>query len=127
MCRCTFCCGTAAGTAAFSCAASVEHNQLIGNDLWSVIMRRRAELSLSAAEAQTRQIIESSADGILQLDATGQIALANPAACAMLGLAPEQLLGRAVHTAIYPPPDDVNAAQRATSGILAAIRDGRNQ
>ena len=97
--------------------------ELISHDLWSIIMRRRTEVSLVAAMAHTRLIIDSSAEGILQLDATGRIALANPAACAMLGYVPEQLLGRDVHSAIHCPPG--TAASHTPCSLGVAMRAGQ--
>jgi two-component system sensor histidine kinase/response regulator len=60
--------------------------------------------ALTAAVAHTRLIIDSSAEGILQLDEAGRIALINPAACRMLGYTPAELLGRNAHASIHCPP-----------------------
>ena len=89
--------------------------------LEELVAERTAELA--AAVAHTRLIIDSSAEGILQLDAAGHIALINPAACRMLGYAPEELLGRDVHASIHCPPDA--AAPRAPCSLGVAMRAGQ--
>ena len=99
--------------------------QLFGNDLWSIVMRRRAELELAAAEARTRLIVDSSADGIMQLDNAGRIALVNPAACAMLGYAPADLIGRDLHDAVHHVPGEGAAATHATCRLRVAMIAGR--
>jgi two-component system sensor histidine kinase/response regulator len=79
--------------------------------------------ALSAAAAHTRLIIDSSAEGILQLDETGRIALVNPAACRMLGYAPTALLGRNVHRSIHCPPDAPASDTPCSLGV--AMRTGQ--
>ena len=79
--------------------------------------------ALSAAVAHTRLIIDSSAEGILQLDEAGRIALINPAACRMLGYAPAELLGRNVHRSIHCPPDAPASDTPCSLGL--AMRAGQ--
>jgi PAS domain S-box-containing protein len=104
--------------------ADLKEVQLIGNDLWSIIMRHRAESSLTTSEARTRLIIESSADGILQLNKTGHIDLVNAAACRMLGYLPEQLLGRNMQASIHCSHDHATSPPVASS-LGMAIQAGR--
>ena len=99
--------------------------QLFGNDLWSIVMRRRAELELAEAEARTRLIVDSSADGIMQLDSAGRIALVNPAACAMLGYAPAELLGRDLHDAVHRAPGEDAEPEHETCRLRVAMIAGR--
>jgi PAS domain S-box-containing protein len=81
---------------------------------------RTAELA--AAEARLRLVIESSADGIIELDVQGQIALVNPAASEMLGYLPEELLGRNFHDAIhYRRPDGTHYPADECTIIAAAM------
>jgi PAS domain S-box-containing protein len=101
----------------------VKELQLISNDLWSIIMRHRVERSLVAAVAHTRLIIDSSADGILQLDKSGRIVVINPAACQMLGYSPGQLIGRDAHEAIHCAPDAL--APRASCRLIEAAQAGQ--
>ncbi|MCX7146338.1 MAG: PAS domain S-box protein [Sulfuritalea sp.] len=91
--------------------------------LVDLVAERTAELS--AAVEHTRLIIDSSAEGILQLDETetGRIGLINPAACQMLGYSPAELLGRDVHATIHCPPDA--AAPHTPCSLGVAMRAGR--
>ncbi len=89
--------------------------------LVDLVAERTAELS--AAVAHTRLIIDSSAEGILQLDETGRIGLVNPAACQMLGYSPAELLGRDVHAAIHCPSG--TAASHTSCSLGVAMRAGR--
>jgi PAS domain S-box-containing protein len=101
--------------------SDVDELQLISNDLWSIIMRRRAEMGLIAAEERTRLIIDSSADGLVQIDSKGCIVLVNPAACEMLGYSPAQLIGRDTLALFCGPPDDPapHAFCRLCDAVLA--------
>jgi two-component system sensor histidine kinase/response regulator len=89
--------------------------------LVDLVAERTAELS--AAVEHTRLIIDSSAEGILQLDETGRIGLINPAACQMLGYSPAELLGRDVHEAIHCPPGTV--APHTSCSLGVAMRAGQ--
>ena len=89
--------------------------------LVDLVAERTAELT--AAVAHTRLIIDSSAEGILQLDAAGRIGLVNPAACQMLGYSPAELLGRDVHAAIHCPPG--TAASDTPCSLGVAMRAGQ--
>jgi PAS domain S-box-containing protein len=89
--------------------------------LEELVEQRTAQLA--AAESRLRLVIESSADGIIELDAAGNIAMVNPAACEMLGFLPEELLGRNAHETIhvmqgggYPLTD---------CAVIGAVRAGR--
>ena len=59
--------------------------------------RDRAELARLEAEARSRVLAETSTDLICVLEPTGAVRYASPACRDLLGLEPEQLLGRAVH------------------------------
>ena len=89
--------------------------------LEDLVAERTAELS--AAVTHTRLIIDSSAEGILQLDENGIIGLINPAACQMLGYSPAELLGRDVHAAIHCPPGA--AAPHVPCSLGIAMRAGQ--
>ncbi len=56
----------------------------------------QAEAARRDSEARLRTVIETMAEGLIVYDRTGQIVECNPAACAILGLAPEQLRGRSL-------------------------------
>jgi PAS domain S-box-containing protein len=87
-----------------------------------LVAERTAELT--AAEAHIRLIIESSADGLMQVDNTWRIAMINPAACEMLGYSPEQLLGRDMHASIHCSHDNA-ATSPDTCSLGVAMRAGR--
>ncbi|TPQ28125.1 PAS domain S-box protein [Methylomonas koyamae] len=53
------------------------------------------------AEQRYRQVVESAAEGIFELDAQGLVRMANPAAAQLLGYAVEDILGRNVHDVIH--------------------------
>ncbi len=56
--------------------------------------RKRAESVVRESEARLRHVIASLHEGIVVQDAQGRIVSANPAACGILGLTEDQLLGR---------------------------------
>jgi PAS domain S-box-containing protein len=55
---------------------------------------RQAEAAHRAAEARLRAIIETMAEGLVVQDRTGRVVQWNPAACAILGVAPEDMARR---------------------------------
>jgi two-component system, sensor histidine kinase and response regulator len=67
--------------------------------LEELVETRTRELRL--AEEHSRLILESSADGLYGVDVEGRTTFVNPAACAMLGYTPEQLLGRPSHEILH--------------------------
>ncbi|MGB0127278.1 MAG: response regulator [Rhodocyclaceae bacterium] len=98
--------------------------------LEKLVAERTAELA--AAEAQTRVIIESSGDGIIRVDASGTIVLANPAACDLLGYPAAELVGRPLHQTVhhsypdghpYPVEHCPTAMALAVGGALRALDD----
>ncbi|TRZ69175.1 MAG: PAS domain S-box protein [Rhodocyclaceae bacterium] len=105
-------------------SANIQQLQMIGADIWGIIMRHRAEVGLAAAHAHARLIFDSSADGILQIDEEGLIAQINPAACQMLGYAADELLGREAHAAIHCPRDATAARMQASCSLAVAMRAG---
>jgi PAS domain S-box-containing protein len=93
--------------------------------------RKQAEEKLRASEARYRALFENSMDAIFLTVATGKIAAANPAACALFDLTEEELcrLGRAgimdQSDPLFPPA----LRQRAESGrvqceLTCTRRDG---
>ncbi|MBI3525682.1 MAG: PAS domain S-box protein [Betaproteobacteria bacterium] len=58
---------------------------------------------LEAAEARTRLILESSADGLYGIDTQGKIVFANLAACNLLGYTQEQMIGRVAKDLLHNP------------------------
>ncbi len=64
-----------------------------------LVADRTAQLSRS--EAHIRLILESTADGLYGVDTQGRATFINPAACRMLGLTPEQVIGQPIHGLIH--------------------------
>ncbi|WP_374243479.1 PAS domain S-box protein [Zoogloea sp.] len=67
--------------------------------LEQLVAERTAQLSSS--EANLRLILESAADGLYGVDNRGRLTFINPAACRMLGLDPDALVGRHIHPLIH--------------------------
>jgi len=57
--------------------------------------------ALLETEARASHIIQASADGLYGIDEAGRISFINPAACAMLGYVPEQVIGQAAHALFH--------------------------
>jgi len=91
--------------------------------LEELVEQRTAQLS--AAEARLRLVIESSADGIIELDAAGSIVMVNPAACEMLGYLPEELLGHNAHKAVHAMHADGRGYPERECAVIAAVLAGR--
>jgi PAS domain S-box-containing protein len=87
-----------------------------------LVEERTAELA--SAEAQMRGVIESSGDGIIQLDAKGNISLANPAACRLLGYQACDLLGRNLHESIHHSTPDGQPSTVEDCRIVRSIASG---
>ena len=61
---------------------------------------------LRRAEQQAQMILDCAAEGIFGLNNLGQITFVNPAACAMLGFAEEELIGQTAHALIHHQKPD---------------------
>jgi PAS domain S-box-containing protein len=73
--------------------------------------RKTMEEGLRQSEERYRQLIELSQDGIFIMDGNGMLRLANPAGCALLGYAQDELLATSVeHT--YLPAERHLVAER---------------
>jgi PAS domain S-box-containing protein len=69
-----------------------------------LVEHRTAELVTT--ESQMRGIIDASGDGIIEVDRVGNVLLANPAACKILGYPAEELLGCKLHEKIHHSHQD---------------------
>ena len=90
--------------------------------LEELVRRRTAELM--ASEARASQILESSADGLFGVDRNGKAVFINPAACQMLGYAPDQVLGRPLHALIHHSRPDGSPYPEIECPALACLRAG---
>jgi len=64
--------------------------------------RRRAEQN----EERVAELVRESPDGMITLDPDGTVRSANPAACEMLGLGEEEVVGRAIRSLLGEPGGD---------------------
>nr|MBL8410179.1 PAS domain S-box protein [Dechloromonas sp.] len=81
--------------------------------------------ALLATEARASQIIQSSADGLFGIDASGRLSFVNPAACAMLGYEPEQLIGRQAHPLIHHSRADGSSYPEEDCPSLGSLVHGQ--
>lgn len=58
-----------------------------------ITARKRAEAGMAESEARYRSLVTAMAEGVVVQDAQGRISFCNDAACTLLGLSREQLLG----------------------------------
>jgi PAS domain S-box-containing protein len=90
--------------------------------LEELVEQRTAKLT--AAEAHTRLILDSSADGLYGVDTQGNTTFINPAACQMLGYNSERLLGRHIHTLIHHSHPDGTHFPAADCPMNKTLQDG---
>ncbi len=88
-------------------------------------MVRARTRELEIAESRMRLVIDSAADGIIELDPAGTIQLVNPAAASLLGYSPTELIGRNVHEAIHYQYADGTPYPSSECAIVSAVRMGR--
>ncbi len=74
----------------------------VGAQVGHFLERRRQEDALRAGEERYRRITETSAEGIVTLDADGRITFANGRMARLLGLAPEEMTGRPLLDFVHP-------------------------
>ncbi|MCQ8181098.1 PAS domain S-box protein [Methylomonas sp. SURF-1] len=77
------------------------------------------------AEQRYRQVVESSAEGIFELDAQGTVRMANPAAARLLGYRTEDFLGRNVHDTIHYRRADRSPCAAADCPLFNAVVGGK--
>jgi PAS domain S-box-containing protein len=95
--------------------------------LWRVLARTRAHHAAAAvSHRRNRAIVESTVDGVLELDSIGIVRYANPAAARLLGYPPEELLGLDYRVLINSAPGpnaprDPTGRVRYTTDILRGV------
>ncbi len=76
------------------------------------------------SEAQNRLILNSAGEGIYGIDTQGNTIFVNPAAAEMLGYAPEELIGVAMHSTVHHSKEDGSPYLREDYPMYAAFMDG---
>lgn len=90
-----------------------------------VTARKRAEDDVRRLSEQNRQILDSAGEGIYGVDREGVCTLVNPAAAAMLGYAPEEIVGHHAHELFHHSRPDGSPYPEAECRIQHAHRNGR--
>ena len=93
-------------------------------NLARLVEERTAELK--ATEAHATHLLESSADGLYGMDRDGNITFINPAACAILGYSPEQVIGRYGHDLFHHHRTDGNIYPADECPAMRALRQGES-
>ncbi len=83
----------------------------LGSQIGQFIERTQADQARREAEEQFRAVFESAVDAILIADDEGRYVAANPAACSLLGLPLDGLLGRRIADFMEPGFDFAQAWQ----------------
>ncbi|MBI5508984.1 MAG: PAS domain S-box protein [Deltaproteobacteria bacterium] len=85
--------------------------------------RKRVEEEVARLSEQKQQLLNSAAEGILGLDPDGNHTFVNPAAAALLGYRPEELVGRQSHSIWHHTRPDGSPYPREECPIYAVFRD----
>jgi PAS domain S-box-containing protein len=70
--------------------------------------RKQAEDSLRESDRKLRTLLDNMPDMIARFDREAHVLFANPAVCRAFGVAPEELLGKAIHQYHIPGDEDQN-------------------
>ncbi len=89
-----------------------------------LMSRRQAEEAAARLYQANELLLTSVAEGILGLDVRGRHTFVNPAAAAMLGYAPEELIGRPSHSVWHHTRADGTPNPVEECAILAVYRSG---
>jgi two-component system sensor kinase FixL len=96
-------------------------------EIYKSFARHRTEQAVRESEARLRATIEGASDGIITMDAFGDIVLANSAASRMFGYASSELIGQNIR-ALMPAPvgDGRSRSLAAFLRIWTRKSNGRN-
>ena len=89
--------------------------------------RKAAEKAMQKAEERTRLILNSAEEGIFGVDAFGRIDFVNPAACHMLDMTDDELLGGLAHPLIHHSHPDGSRYPADECPIGRSFRQGETQ
>ena len=87
--------------------------------------RHRTEQELDRIRTMQGLILESTGEGIMGVGVRGNAIFVNPAAAAMLGWEPHELLGRSVHEAIHHSRADGAPYSEADCPMTASLEEGQ--
>ncbi|KHK02502.1 PAS domain-containing hybrid sensor histidine kinase/response regulator [Desulfovibrio sp. TomC] len=85
-------------------------NRYVVGVIRDITTRKRAERRLAESEARYRRIVETANEGIWAVDATWRTTYVNAVMGTMLGLAPEDMLGRPVSDFLFAEDEDQHRA-----------------
>ena len=99
-------------------------NDLSRNYRITMEERRKAEENLKILNRRLNMILENAAEGILELDSSGNIEYANSAACKILGFNRYELLGNDLHSLVHYLRKDRSQYPEEECPFCSAIEDG---
>jgi PAS domain S-box-containing protein len=97
---------------------------LLERTIRQAIERDRVAAALRASEARYRGLFEGAGDAVLIADENGHYVDANPAACALLGVAREDAIGRSLFDFVVPSDDLPDSGDAWAAFLLAGTMRG---
>lgn len=89
--------------------------------------RRRADAALANLAQETKLILDSAGEGIVGIDSSGNVTLANPAAASMLGWPSEELIGRSFHQTSHSRYPDGTPFPWELCAVQRSLKEGMPQ
>jgi PAS domain S-box-containing protein len=86
----------------------------------------RAARESAIAASERAAVVASSSDGIYTVGTDGRCTMVNPAASAILGFAPDEVLGRNMHELVHDHYADGTPFPEADCPLYHAFREGRS-
>jgi len=99
--------------------------QAIVGNVRDVTGRRQAQQALEQLRHRYELILNGITDGVIGMDLNGSITFENPAAAAMLGWAPAELIGRAAHETVHHSRPDGSPRPESECPTHWTLADGR--
>ncbi len=97
----------------------------IGAVVINITERKQAEQALRKSEEKYRDLVEKVSDVIYTVDAGGVITYLNPAIESLIGLPPEQVVGKSFAQFILP--EDFDQAEDNFKELLSGVAPGSNE
>lgn len=107
----------------------------VGNDgkvqrafgiLTDIDAERMAQLAAQQTQEAFQRIIDSSAEGIVEVDRNGMIRLLNPAVERLLGWGEQEVEGRPIHRVFHCPPGSENSPDEECP-VMQTLADGQTR